>query len=120
MKKFDYSEYDKLDRILNDYFESVGYDCEKVWGLHEELCDIYHNMCAGETVNEKSAIKTIDNFVKQCKAIKDAFYYPISMQECLQRLILIAMYEFSEYETIETAAYNAAHIFHTTIFHPGE
>jgi hypothetical protein len=30
MKNFDYNEYDKLDRLLNDYFETLDYDCEKV------------------------------------------------------------------------------------------
>lgn len=120
MKNFDYMEYDKLDSILNDYFESVGYDAEKVWDLHEELRQIYHKMHMGEPVDEKSAIKTIDKFVKHCRKIKDAFYYPISMQECLQKLILIGMFMFEQYDAIETAAYNAAHIFHTTIFHPGE
>ncbi len=58
--------------------------------------------------------------MSKCKKIKDAFYYPIDMQECLQMLILIAMYPLDDYETVGMAAYDAAHIFHTHIFHPGE
>lgn len=120
MGKFEYNEYEKLDTILNDYFASVGYDCEKVWDIHEELRSIYHIMYIGEPVDEKLAIKTIDNFVDHCRKIKDAFYYPISMQETLQTLILMVWDPSSEYKNIKTAAYNAVHIFHTTINHPGE
>lgn len=29
MKKFDYNEYNKLAESLDEYFASVGYDCEK-------------------------------------------------------------------------------------------
>ena len=49
--------------------------------------------------------------------------YPISMQECLQPLILIAAYPVSmgdEYDEVSEAAYKAVHIFHTYLFHPGE
>lgn len=120
MKKFDYNEYNKIANTLDSYYESVGYDCEKVWDIHEELGEIYEQMCEDSTVDENKAFATIDSFVKECIAIKDAFYYPISMQECIQVLILIASNPFEEYEPLATAAHDAAHIFHTHIFHPGE
>ena len=120
MKKFNYDKYDKLDSILSEYFESVGYNDEKVWGIHFELTCYYRDMCNNKKLDEESVIKTIKKFESHCKKIKDAFYYPIHMQETLQRLILIAYYPFPEYENIKTAAYNAVHIFHTTINHPGE
>ena len=120
MKKFDYNEYNKLAESLDEYFVSVGYDCEKVWDIHEELNEIYEQMLEGEEIDEEVAMKTIDNFVQHSIAIKDAFYYPISLQECLQALILIGMYPVEEYEIIESVAYDAAHIFHTHINHPGE
>ena len=80
-------------------------------------------MQAGLGLDEEKALRVIKSFVTKCKKIKDAFYYPIAMQECLQALILIALYpieEYEEYESIKNAAYDAAHIFHTHIFHPGE
>ena len=120
MKKFDYNEYEKLDTILDDYFESVGYDCEKVWDINFQLTYRYKDMCNNKKLDEEYVIKTINKFVRHCKKIKDAFYYPISVQETLQTLILMACYPYSEYENIKTAAYNAVHIFHTTINHPGE
>ena len=120
MKKFDYNEYDKLDNLLNDYLESVGHNCEKVWDIHFELTCYYTDMCNNKKLDEESVVKTINKFVRHCKKIKDAFLYPISVQETLQRLILIAYYPSLEYENIKTAAYNAVHIFHTTINHPGE
>ena len=89
MKKFDYNEYNKLAESLDEYFVSVGYDCEKVWDIHEELNEIYEQMLEGEEIDEEAAMKTIDNFVQHSIAIKDAFYYPISLQECLQALIFI-------------------------------
>ena len=120
IKKFDYNEYNNLAKSLDQYFASAGYDCEKVWDIHEELSEIYEQMLEGEEVIEETALKTIDSFVELCIVIKDAFYYPISLQECLQALILIGMYPVEEYEIIESVAYDAAHIFHTHINHPGE
>jgi hypothetical protein len=92
MKDFDYNDYNNLAKALDEYFASVGYDCEKVWEIHEELSEIYEQMLEGEKVNEESALETIDSFVQHAIVIKDAFFYPISMQECLQALILIGMY----------------------------
>jgi hypothetical protein len=120
MGKFNYMKYDKLDGLLYEYFESIGYDDEKVWDIHFELTCYYTDMCNNKKLDEESVIKTINKFVRHCKKIKDAYLYPISVQETLQRLILIAYYSSLEYENIKTAAYNAAHIFHTTINHPGE
>lgn len=120
MKQFDYNDYNKNAKVLDEYFHSVGFNPEKVWDIHEKLGEIYDQMRDGDTIDEGNALRIIDNFISKCIKIKDAFYYPISVQECLQVLILIALYPFEEYEPIEMAAYNAAHIFHTHIFHPGE
>lgn len=120
MKKFKYYQYEMVGKALDDYYAIVGYNHQKVWDIHDELTCIYNNMCANKVSNEESAIKTIEKFVKHCKVIKEVYHYPISMQETLQRLILIAYYPSLEYENIKTAAYNAVHIFHTTINHPGE
>ena len=123
MEQFDYNVYNKLDKQLNAYFESVGFDAGKLWDIQEELDDLYRNF-ANESIEDFDKAKAIiQKFVDSCKIIKDAFYYPISMQECLQPLILIAVYPVSmgdEYDEVSEAAYKAVHIFHTYLFHPGE
>lgn len=123
MEQFDYNTYNKLDKQLNAYFESVGFDAGELWDIQEELDDLYRNF-ADESIEDFDEAKAIiQKFVDHCKKIKDAFYYPISMQECLQPLILIAAYPVSmgeEYDEVSEAAYKAVHIFHTYLFHPGE
>ena len=120
---FNYNEYRKIEDRLDAYFESVGFDAGKLWDIQEELDDLYRNF-ANESIEDFDEAKaTIQKFVDSCKIIKDAFYYPISMQECLQPLILIAAYPVSmgdEYDEVSEAAYKAVHIFHTYLFHPGE
>ena len=64
MKKFDYNEYNKLAESLDEYFASVGYDCEKAQDIHEKLSKIYEQMLEGEEIDEEEAMKTIDNFVQ--------------------------------------------------------
>ena len=62
-------------------------------------------------------------FVELAKIIKDAFYYPISLQECIQLLMLIANYpviEGDEYEELMSEAHKAVYIFHTATNHAGE
>ena len=120
MKKFDYNEYNKIIQALDEYYDDIGFAHEAVWDIHEKLGDIYEQIQNGTLIDEEKALRIIKSFVTKCKKIKDAFYYPIAMQECLQVLILIALYPTDEYETIGTAAYDAAHVFHTHIFHPGE
>ena len=120
MQQFNYNDYNKCAKALDEYYDSVGFNHEAVWDIHEKLDEIYEQMMENLPVDEEKALRVIKNFVTKCKKIKDAFYYPIAMQECLQALILIAMCPFEEYEPLEMAAYDAAHIFHTHIFHPGE
>jgi hypothetical protein len=65
----------------------------------------------------------IQRFVEKSKIIKDAFYYPISLQECIQLLMLIANYPVSEgdeYEELMSEAHKAVYIFHTATNHAGE
>ena len=120
MKQFDYNEYNKLAKALDEYYESCGLDFCALIDIHDELGEIYEEMREGLELDEDMAFQTIENFVKECIKIKDAFYYPIMMQECLQVLIMIATYPLEDYEPVGMAAYDAAHIFHTHIFHPGE
>lgn len=120
MSVFDYNDYNKYAKALDEYYSSVGFNHKAVWDIHEKLGEIYEQMQEEFPVDEEKALRVIKNFVTKCRKIKDAFYYPIAMQECLQVLILIAMCPFGEYESLEMAAYDAAHIFHTHIFHPGE
>ena len=69
------------------------------------------------------ATEVIQSFVDACEGIRNAFFYPISVQECLQVLIMIATYPIvpsREYFDIENAAEEAVRIFHTHINHSGE
>lgn len=123
MAEFDYNNYAELDDQLNAYFDSVGFDSGDLWDIHEELDELYRNF-ADESIEDFDQVKaTIRRFVDQCKKIKEAFYYPISVQECLQVLILIAAYPVSrgdEYDEIAKCAFNAVCIFHTHLNHAGE
>lgn len=123
MAKFDYNVYNKLDEQLSEYFKSVGFNASKVWNIQEALDSLYQDFTNENIEDFDKAKALIQKFVDHCKKIKDAFFYPISMQECLQTLILIAAYPVSmgdEYDEVSEAAYKAVHIFHTYLFHPGE
>lgn len=120
MKQFDYNEYRKCEDVLNEYYDSIGFDHEAVWDIHKQLGKILIQMWDGSNVDENHAFQVIEDFVNECKKIKDAALYPLSVQESLQALILIALYPTDEYEVLAEEAYKAAHIFHTHIYHPGE
>ena len=122
MADFDYNEYRKFEDSLNAYYESVGFDSEKVWDIHDELDSLYWDFNDAAIEDFDGAKTLINSFVENCKCIKDAFLYPICMQECLQVLIMIATYPVSEgeeYDEIIDAAESAVSGFHTHISHDG-
>ena len=120
---FDYNEYRKIEDRLNAYFESIGFDADKMWDILEELKDLYDNYTDETITDFDQAKEIIQRFVDHCKFIKDACYYPISVQECLQILIIIAdcpTIRDDEYEKIAVCAGDAVRLFHTVINHAGE
>ena len=123
MANFDYNEYKKFDDALNAYYESLGFDAEAVWGIYEDLESLYNDFAEEEIKDFDKATEVIQSFVDACEGIRNAFFYPISVQECLQLLIMIATYPIvpsREYFDIENAAEEAVRIFHTHINHSGE
>lgn len=123
MTEFDYNTYRKLEDQLNAYFESVGFDADEVWDILEELKELYDNYTDECIIDFNQAKAVVQRFVGHCKMIKDVCYYPISVQECLQILIMIADYPITlgeEYEKIAICAYDAVHLFHTLLHHSGE
>ena len=123
MAQFDYNTYNALDEQLNAYFESVGFDAEEMWDIQSELVGLFFDFTNVEIEDFAEAKALIQRFVEKSKIIKDAFYYPISLQECIQVLMLIANYpviEGDEYEELMDEANSAVHIFHTATHHAGE
>lgn len=123
MGKFDYSVYRKIDEQLGAFYKSIGIDAEKLWDIHEKLQKVYSDLQENTVKDVDADRAVIEAFVDHCSIIKNAFYYPIYVQECLQLLILIASYPIVESESQEMimeAAYDAVHIYHTTLNHAGE
>lgn len=123
MAEFNYNAYRKLADQLHAYFESVGFDAEKVWSIQEELKELYDNYTDESIADFDQAKAIIQRFVDHCKSIKDASFYPLSVQECLQILIMIADYPIvlsDDYEKISVCAYDAVYMFHTAINHAGD
>lgn len=123
MEQFNYNTYNALDEQLNAYFESVGFDAEEMWDIQSELVGLFFDFTNAEIEDFAEAKALIQRFVEKSKIIKDAFYYPISLQECIQVLMLIANYpviEGDEYEELMDEANSAVHIFHTASNHAGE
>ena len=123
MAQFDYNTYNALDEQLNAYFASVGFDAEEMWNIQSELVGLFFDFTNVEIEDFAEAKALIQRFVEKGKIIKDAFYYPISLQECIQVLMLIANYpvvEGYEYEELMDEANSAVHIFHTATNHAGE
>ena len=123
MEQFDYNTYNALDEQLNAYFASVGFDAEEMWDIQSELLGLFFDFTNVEIEDFAEAKALIQRFVEKSKIIKDAFYYPISLQECIQLLMLIANYpviEGDEYEELMSEAHKAVYIFHTATNHAGE
>ena len=123
MEQFDYNTYNALDEQLNGYFASVGFDAEEMWDIQSELVGLFFDFTNVEIEDFAEAKALIQRFVEKSKIIKNAFYYPISLQECIQVLMLIANYpvvEGYEYEELMDEANSAVHIFHTATNHAGE
>ena len=123
MEQFDYNTYNALDEQLNAYFASVGFDAEEMWDIKSELVGLFFDFTNVEIEDFAEAKALIQRFVEKSKIIKDAFYYPISLQECIQLLMLIAEYpviEGDEYEELIIEAQTAVHMFHTATNHAGE
>ena len=123
MAQFDYNAYNKLDEQLNAYFASVGFDAEEMWDIQSELVGLFFDFTNAEIEDFAAAKTLIQRFVTKGRIIKDAFYYPISLQECIQVLMLIANYpviEGNDYEELMDEANSAVYMFHTATNHAGE